>query len=186
MTRLHLGVYRHFSSRNCAYQKLFDKGFFEPRVHRHFGAFREEKLFSKGSPYPESGIYEIANGCCIAGNERLYLKSGRLIGRLQSGKNSIFSSLKKLAQQSVSRLDGTLLHISLSGLENNYYHFNVEYLARLFLFIRSGLQADYYLIPNNLPFQRELHEIIGIETQRILTFESGQLITAKKSWPQHL
>ena len=180
MDKLHLGEYRHFSSSECTYHLLYDSAIFEPRTHLSFGGLKEEKFSSISYRYPESGIYEISNGYCIAGRERVYMRNKRLFGRLQSDKTKGLNSLRWLNTKSFSRFDGTLLHLSLNGLENNYYHFIVEYFARLFLFIRSGLKADYYLIPNSLSFHKELHEIIGIESDRILTVEAGQVVTANK------
>lgn len=180
MPRVYLGQFHHFSSHDCTYYKLYNKGYFKPKTHDGLGSFPVETLMGQGYSYPEAGIYEISNGYCFAGTDRIYLSSGRLLGRLGANKNRIFSSLKRPAPQATSYLDGTLLHVSLNGLENNFYHFNVEYLARLLLFFKSGLKADYYLVPNGLSFQRELHEIVGLDSERILAFESGQLVTAKK------
>lgn len=179
MTRCYLGSFSHFTSRNCVYQRVFGHGVFQSRTHSSFGIIASELLAQK-TPYPEAGIYDISNGFTISGSDKIYSSDGRLISRLQAGGSGIFDPLKRLKPQPCTFIDGTLLHLSLDGLENNYYHFNVEYLARLFLYLRSGLNADYYLLPEKLPFQRELHDIIGLSRGQILAVENGQLLKAKR------
>jgi len=180
MPREHIGIFDHSSSHDCAYRKLYDQGYFHARNHNSLGQFPAENILGKSHPYPEAGIYEITNGHCASEKDEIYLSSGRLMRKLQADKGGFLRSFKRLAPQPSLYINGTLLHISLNGLESNFYHFNVEYLARLYLYLRSGLKADYFILPNSLPFQKELLKILGLDSERILTLNRGQLLTAKK------
>jgi glycosyltransferase involved in cell wall biosynthesis len=78
------------------------------------------------------------------------------------------------------KINETVAHLSLSGLENNYCHFLTECLARLYLIEKSGLKPDLYVISHNLPFQKEILDLIGIGSDKLILKDTNTLIKADK------
>ena len=97
-------------------------------------------------------------------------KINRLLGKL---KITVFKKKSIKINKSVA-------HLSLSGLENNYCHFLTECLGRLYLIKKSGIMPDLYVISNNLPFQKEMLELLGISFDRLIIADSKTLIQADR------
>lgn len=174
----HYGQFRHYSIPSCTYHKVYDKGIFTARPHRSFDPNSLEKFRGKRVTYPEAGIYSVDEGRVIAGKEAVYTKSGSQIQRLQSTRSTLFSHLKGNLPKDSIHINGTLLNLSLNGLEDNFYHFNCELLARFFIYLNSGIKADYFLVPTRKSFQREFLSLVGIEDEKVLSIEDGIRVSA--------
>ena len=123
------------------------------------------------SPYsisvPPANIYIVKDGKCVVGKEEVFTRDNQVVQEITSQRSNpmIGRSIKQLVAS--ERLKGTVVNLSLSGLEDNYYHFNVEFLARYYLHVVSGLAADYIVFPQNTGFQREFLRLLGVSAQVI-------------------
>ena len=67
------------------------------------------------------------------------------------------------------KIKGNVLCLSLSGLEENYYHFNVEYLARWHIFKLSGLSFDYVDFNIKNKFQKQFFDLLNIPKEKLIS-----------------
>ena len=142
----------------------------------------ESKEYSSIFPYianvPSYNTYSLKEGKCILGDERIFTKEGFVLKEITSQsdvpthKKDIFSFL------SCKRIPGKVLTLSLSGLENNYYHFNVEFLGRYFIFVNSMLEYDKIIFPRNTKFQIDFIDLLGINQHKIIDLPEGTAIIA--------
>jgi capsular polysaccharide biosynthesis protein len=63
-------------------------------------------------------------------------------------------------------------------LENNYYHFWVECLARYHLLEKSGIKPDYYILPDKMKFHKQFIQLIKIKPEQIIKLKEGSVICA--------
>ena len=130
---------------------------------------------------PEAFVLEVKNGVLIVGREEAYTADGKVITEITAQKNnpSNGGSRRKINKPSV--LDGTVLCLSLSGLEKNYYHYNVEYLARYYLVKITGLEFDWVDYDCETDFQKQFLQLLNIPEEKILPDTlKGKAITCKK------
>jgi len=94
-------------------------------------------------------------------------------------KHSVFS-VGKLPP--IQRLEGTVA--ILAGLLNDlYFHWMLDILPRIELLQQSRIELaeiDYFLISNNLPFQQETLQILGIPQAKILATTQYPHLQAKR------
>ncbi|MDL0081137.1 glycosyltransferase family 61 protein [Helicobacter sp. XJK30-2] len=74
------------------------------------------------------------------------------------------------------RVNGSL---ALLHQATNYYHFLSESIAALEQIRRSGLEPDYYLLAQDMPYQRQMWQILQIPESKILPLSPSRLIQAK-------
>lgn len=133
---------------------------------------------------PASYLYSAENSRLINGREELFTSNYEVYDELTS---ALFNHGKHLCEHDFGkemRLNGSVLSLSLSGLEKNYYHFLVEFLARWWLFKQSGVDVDWIIFPMEMPFHAQFIEILGIDPCKIVTWkEYGSLIAEKVIYP---
>ena len=122
-------------------------------------------------------IAEINNGRCIIGNEEVFTSKNECLVEITSQKKNPKAG-EIISKFIVKRVKGSVVNLSLSGLEDNYYHYNIEWLARLYLLKKSEIKPDYFIVPSNTTFQQEYLNILGIEKIKILKLKKGTLIEA--------
>ena len=105
----------------------------------------------------------------------LFSKATSIIIFLDSiNKSTVFN-------KKIIKIDRVVAHLSLSGLENNYYHFLTECLSRFYLIHKSGYKPDYYIIANDFLFQAQMLELLGIRRDQIISnIDSNYLIQAQE------
>jgi hypothetical protein len=93
-------------------------------------------------PVPEANVYIINNGLFIPGQLEVYDSKGRVLKEITAQKTNPQKNTSKRKLLNYKKIKGSVLCLSLSGLEENYYHFNIEYLARWHIFKLSQLSFD--------------------------------------------
>ena len=118
---------------------------------------------------PEINTYIINNGIFIPGKEEVYDYDGKVFEEITAQKNNpqIGTSKKKI--KNYIKLKGKVLCLSLSGLEDNYNHFIVEYLARWYIYKLSNLDYDYIDFNEKLKFQKEFIKLLDIPEKKIIS-----------------
>lgn len=66
------------------------------------------------------------------------------------------------------KVSGTLGVISFGWSNNNYFHFLREAIPKLRLFAKAGVQYDKLYAPMSRPYHREMLEIFGIDTKKVI------------------
>jgi len=68
----------------------------------------------------------------------------------------------------LQKTSGTLGVISHGWSSHNYFHFLTEAIPKLRLFAKAGVQVDKLYAPMSRPYHREMFELFGIDTKRII------------------
>jgi len=126
---------------------------------------------------PELSIFLVKLGKCIVGNEEVFTANNRVINEITSQKSNLMVGQRVAKLKKFKKYGGKVLNLSLSGLENNYYHFNTEFLGRWFLFKESGIEVDWVIFPQNKLFQHQFANFLGLDPKKIIT-ENGLTIQA--------
>ncbi len=129
---------------------------------------------------PSYNVFIIKNGKCIIGREEVFNKNNSVIVEITSQKTNPFIGKKIQEIKKAKKIKGNVVNLSLSfGLANNYYHFMVEYSARLFMLRKSGIEPDYYICPKKIKFQKEFLVYHHIDECKILDIDDGVVIQAE-------
>jgi hypothetical protein len=125
---------------------------------------------------PRCSTLIIKNGKCIVGQEEVFTESNSVIQEMTS------QTQNPMLRWPVSRLrkptyfKGSLLNLSLSGLENNYYHFCVELIGRWYIYYLANVQIDRILYSMASRFQREFLGILGFYEGQVIELEQGKAV----------
>jgi hypothetical protein len=127
-------------------------------------------------------VRQFNNFYCFSSREEIYNSKKELISEYTSQLENPVIGKSKYAfyKNKVLYFDATVAHLSLSGLENNYYHFLTECMSRFFLIEKSIFKPDFYIVSNHLKFQKDLLKLLGVEEKRIISSNQNILICAKK------
>ena len=129
---------------------------------------------------PSAYIYSVENSRLINGREELFAANYSVYEELTTQLSNPGKHLCRRDFGKELRLHGSVLSLSLSGLENNYYHFLVEFLARWWLFKQSEIEADWIVFPVELAFQAQMIEILGIDPRKIVAWKGHNSLYADK------
>jgi hypothetical protein len=154
--------------------------FLMPAVKDIFGQPHNDFVNHKAA-MPSFYVRCFNNAFCFTNREEVFSEKKDVIVEYTSQKtNPRIGESKKIFYRSKKRdVNATAAHLSLSGLENNYYHFLTECLARVYLLEQSKFKPGFYIISNHLPFQAELLELLGISADRIIPTNSNLLLCVK-------
>jgi capsular polysaccharide biosynthesis protein len=141
--------------------------------HVHFRGYK--------SVIPELYVRSIKDSKCIIGREEIFTSDNQVVLEYTTQDTNPFIGLKSKVLNSVRNIDGVVVNLSLSSLENNYYHWLTECLARLYLLRKSALKPDYYIFSTQIDFQREYLDILGIEEEKILHLKLHSIIQASET-----
>jgi hypothetical protein len=149
---------------------IFDDEIFSmPELHEYDNL--SPTIFpSYSARVPRSEIFCFRNVMCIADHEEIFTKDGRVIRELTTQrKNPLIGKSRRILRKLRSkRYRGKVLHLSLSHLEDNYYHFSVDFLARWYLFQKSGIKVDYIIWPMRTRFQRDFADLLGLSKEALI------------------
>ena len=126
---------------------------------------------------PAFDVSIITNGRCVIGREEVLSSKNECFVEITAQK--INTMIGKLDQMNAIKIKGVVVNLSLSGLENNYNHFCIEWLARLHLPRKSMIKIDYYIVPQKHSFQKQYLDLLGVDSQNILTLDEGSYIEAE-------
>lgn len=128
----------------------------------------ENKFEAYDSEIKEAFLLKIKNGIFVCGKEEVYTADGNVINEITSQKYNPQLNKSKEKLLKFTKLNGTVLCLSLSGLEENYYHFNVEFLARWYLFSLTNYNYDYIDFNCNKAFQQQFIKLLNIPHKKII------------------
>ena len=130
---------------------------------------------------PEIFTFEIKNGIVITGSEEIYSNEGNVFKEITTLKENFqenkFSSKLKNKNKYIK---GTVCYLDTkTELNNNYCHFILETLPRLYIILKSGIVPDYYILPGNKKFHKEFYALCGLDPSKILIFEPNIVVQAE-------
>lgn len=127
---------------------------------------------------PASYVRSFENGICYTNEEDVYVSDDKVVLHYADKKRNDKIGYPKLDLSDVKKIKGKVAHLSLSSLENNYFHWQIECLGRLYLIKKSGITPDYYIVSNHTHFQKQFLELLGIAEDKIIPANNRQLIQA--------
>lgn len=127
---------------------------------------------------PAFFVRSIKRGKVVVGKEEIFTSDDQVILEYTSQKKNPCVASYKGKLKKVRKIKGSVANLSLSGLENNYYHWLTECLGRYYLLEQSKFKPDFYILSSKLPFQRKYIEILNIDRERILDIESNVVVQA--------
>ncbi len=95
---------------------------------------------------------------------------GRLIDPLSVGMNMGMDRWLVKRQRffpKIRRVPGTVISLSTDG-HNNYFHWMLDLLPKLFIALAAGLSQGTFYIGASTPFQKQSLELLGIPSARVL------------------
>ncbi|MDP9076206.1 MAG: glycosyltransferase family 61 protein [Bacteroidota bacterium] len=130
---------------------------------------------------PPLYVRSFNNAFCFTNREEVFSENKQVILEFTTQKkNPRIGESKLIFRRSKKRkIDAVVAHLSLSGLENNYYHFLTECLARFYLLEKSSYKPEFYIISNHMNFQMEMLNLLGITADRIIPANSNFLLQIK-------
>jgi capsular polysaccharide biosynthesis protein len=140
--------------------------------HKHFSAYT--------CSIPSLHVRSIANAKCVVGNEEVFTSNDEVIAEYTTQKINPWIGRNKNTLSSPKILNGSVLNLSLSGLEKNYNHWLIECLSRFYLLKKSRFKPDFYILSNILPFQKQFIEFLEIDNKKILELKPNTIIQANE------
>jgi hypothetical protein len=140
------------------------------RKNQHFAAYI--------CAIPAFYVRSITNAKCVVGNEEVFTSDDEVIAEYTTQKINPWIGKNKNHLSKPIIVDGIVLNLSLSGLEINYNHWLIECLGRFYLLNKSRFKPDFYILSNNLSFQKEIIEFLELDTNKILKIEENITIQA--------
>lgn len=95
---------------------------------------------------------------------------GRLIDPLSIGMNMSMDRWLVKRQRffpKIRHVQGTVISLSTDG-HNNYYHWMLDLLPKLFIALAAGLDQGTFYLGASTPFQKETLALLGIPSARVL------------------
>lgn len=151
--------------------------FFMPAINDVFGQPHSSFMDHKAA-IPAFYVRSFKNALCFTNQEEIYSSKKDVIVEYTTQKiNPKIGQSKKIFYRTKKRkINATVVHLCLSGLEVNYYHFLTDCLARVYLLEQSRFKPEFYVIANQLPFQVEMLNLLGIDKNRILPTAPNMLL----------
>jgi hypothetical protein len=153
------------------------KTFFMPAINDVFGR-PHSSFMDHEAAMPSFYVRSFKNAFCFTNREEIYsFKKNVIIEYTTQKVNPKIGESKKVFYKTKKRkINATVVHLCLSGLEVNYYHFLTECLARVYLLEKSKFKPEFYVIANQLPFQAEMLNLLGISKDRVIATEPNLLL----------
>jgi len=105
---------------------------------------------------------------------------GRLIDPLSVGMNLPMDRWLVKRQRffpKIRREPGTVISLSTDG-HNNYYHWMLDLLPKLFIALAAGLGQGTFYLGASSPFQRQTLELLGIPSARVIDCNATRFLQA--------
>ncbi len=168
----------------CQAQKvIFNNELFRMPLMKDVFGNEHEYFNSYETEIPSFKVSIFYNAYCFVDKEEIFTKNKEVIADYTTQKKNPWIGLPKsnIFKRKIFKVEGTIAHLSLSGLENNYFHFLTECLSRFYLIQKSGYKLDFYIISHKHIFQNEMLDFLGIRRDQVLKVKnSNYLIRAKK------
>lgn len=139
---------------------------------------KHHHLFGYTSTVPSFYVRRIRNAKCIVGREEIFTDDDLVISEYTSQKVNSYIGRNRLKLNNPRVIHASVANLSLSGLENNYYHWLTECLGRYYLLEKSKFKPDFYILSHDSSFQKQYIELLGIDPDRILQTDLNVVIQA--------
>lgn len=149
-------------------QEIFKLKNIDPKKHTYIYEYIVHPFF----------VRAFKNGICRTNREEIFISAKEVVKENTQLKCNPMIGTAPLDLTNIKKYKGKVVNLSLSGLENNYYHWCLECLGRFYLVKKSGVKPDYYIISTRHKFQREYLEILGIKPEQIIEADCNELIMA--------
>ena len=123
-------------------------------------------------------VSSLKNGKCIMGREEIFTGNDEVIVEYSAQKRNPWVGGDKRKLNKPYIIAGRVANLALNSLENNYFHWMTECLGRYYLLEQSKFRADFYILNNNLSFQKQYIEFLGIDERKIIKLDPGTTIQA--------
>ena len=163
---------------DCEEELIFPEENFQMPAIKDILGFSHECFGDFNSNIPPFYVRSIKNGICRTDKEEVYINEGEVLEEFTSQEENPRVGKLKLNKIKIKYIKGKIAYLSLAGLENNYYHWLIECLGRLYLVEKSRFKPDYYILSQNMPFKKEYVKLLGIDENKIIPAESKQIIQA--------
>lgn len=170
---------------NFHFQDIFGSfhRFFRPYTYRFRALF--VRVYPQGYCYSDDSEIVITKSHKAIISQTSYPTHAFALPRNASKARKILESLKqcklwaRFYYQRLFKLHRVNGSLALLHQATNYYHFLSESIAALEQIRRSGLEPDYYLLAQDMPYQRQMWQILQIPESKILPLSPSRLIQAK-------
>jgi hypothetical protein len=129
----------------------------------------------------QAHVVEVPDG--IAWRRGAHLTAdGRLIDPLSVGMNLSMDRWLVKRQRffpRVRRIPGTVISLATDG-HNNFYHWMLDLLPKLFLVLAAGLKDEYLYIGASTRFQQECLKLLGVPARRLLDCNDIPFLQAER------
>lgn len=127
-------------------------------------------------------VRSFKNAYCFTDREEVFLSENKVILEYTSQKENPLAGTNRkiLFNKKTKKINGSVVLLSLSGLENNYYHWLNECLGRYYLLKKSHYKPDYYILANNKPFQQQFISMLHINKSKIISTNESIFIQARE------
>lgn len=127
---------------------------------------------------PSFNVRIFKKAYCFYDLENIFTKNKEVIREYTSQHKNPFIGKSRviLFHKKIKFINAKVAHLSLSGLEDNYYHFMTECIARLYLLQKSNFKPDFYIISHKLKFHKEFLELFGIKKEQILPYTNKETL----------
>ena len=170
---------------NFHFQDIFGNfhRFFRPYTYRFRALF--VRVYPQGYCYSDDSEIVITKSHKAIISQTSYPTHAFALPKGASFMRKLLESLKqcklwaRFYYQRLFKLHKVNGSLALLHQATNYYHFLSESIAALEQIRRSGLEPDYYLLAKDLPYQRQMWQMLQIPESKILPLRPHRLIQAQ-------
>ena len=170
---------------NFHFQDIFGNfhRFFRPYTYRFRALF--VRVYPQGYCYSDDSEIVITKSHKAIISQTSYHTHAFALPKGASFMRKLLESLKqcklwaRFYYQKLFKLHKISGSLALLHQDTNYYHFLSESIAALEQIRRSGLEPDYYLLAQDMPYQRQMWQLLQIPESKILPLSPHRLIQAQ-------
>lgn len=171
--RLGIGSTSLFDHKDVSVCEIYEREEFRIGASKDVFENHNKYVSSYSCKVPNAYLAIIKQGIFAFGFEEVFSKNKECFVEITAQKRNPKIGVKP---KNIRKISGTVANLSLSGLEDNYYHFNVEWMARFHLLGAYKEPIDYYVVPQNESFQFEYLELLGVSREKVLKEKRGHYI----------
>lgn len=149
-------------------------------IFKEFASPDSRSFVHEQNSIPSAGVHIIKKGKFIGGREEVFYKTNIVFDKITSQKVNPFAGEIVASLNCITYIEKKVAYFSLSGLENNYYHFLIEFMARWFILSESRLCYDVIVIPKTFKYINDFIFLSNIPKDKILFIESDLCYQAKE------
>lgn len=137
-------------------------------------------------------LAELQNGRVFSDGAIAISRDNKLLAELNSGslagapdadaKSKYYGRLPP-----VRKIDASVGILASLPARNNYYHWTIEVLPKLLFYRQAGIEPDFYYTHYSHAYQRQMLELLGISSDRVIPAKMYEHIQATRLFvPSHI